>query len=96
MNGVIAPFVAADDVAQGVALDDHGRIIVIGYTSFFGSNDFAIARLTDAGEPDLSFDTDGLFTFNFGDDDRANGVVVQPDGKSSWQVHGMEARLISR
>ena len=33
------------------------------------------------GQIDTSFDTDGVLTRDFGADDRARGIAVQPDGK---------------
>ena len=69
------------DVAQAVALQPDGKIIVAGYTNNPGTNDFAVARINADGTEDATFDVDGEVTISFGGDDRATGVVVQDDGK---------------
>jgi uncharacterized delta-60 repeat protein len=43
--------------------------------------DFALARYLSNGAPDPTLDTDGRLTTDFGGQDEANGVVVQPNGK---------------
>jgi hypothetical protein len=44
--------------------------------------DFAVARFTTAGVPDVSFDEDGKFTVDFFDSgDSAENVAVQADGR---------------
>src|SRR5688572_1252896 len=70
--------------ATAVALQPDGKILVAGYTNFTGDGnnfDFAVARLNADGSPDNTFSGDGKFTFNFGGDDRASSVLLQPDGK---------------
>ncbi|MDB5338745.1 MAG: repeat protein [Planctomycetaceae bacterium] len=76
-----------EDQATGVAIQADGSIVLSGLTqiSATGDFDFAAARLTTAGELDTSFSTDGKksIAFNMGgsDNDVANGVVLQSDGK---------------
>ncbi len=76
-----------EDQATGVAIQADGKIVLGGFAqvSASGDFDFAAARLTTDGELDTSFSTDGKKTipFNEGgsDNDIANGVVIQPDGK---------------
>ena len=76
-------------IARGVTLDAQGRIVVVGsapHESFTGGSDFAVARLESSGALDRSFDTDGLLTTDFGDQDGpthndfASDVLVAPDG----------------
>lgn len=68
------------DFCQAIALQGDGKIVMAGYTNSPGSNDFAVIRVTAAGVLDTTFDGDGQLTTSFGSDDRANAVVIQPDG----------------
>ena len=76
-----------EDQATGVVIQPDGSIVLAGLAqlSATGDFDFAAVRLTSVGELDTSFSTDGKKTipFNMGgsDNDIANGVVLQPDGK---------------
>jgi uncharacterized delta-60 repeat protein len=74
-----------DDRAQSIALQPDGKILVAGSAATASGTDFAIARITDNGMLDTSFDGDGRATvaFNLGgaNNDTANDLVVQGDGK---------------
>ena len=68
------------DVARALVVEPDGAIVVVGETGpLDGSNDFAIARHEEDGDPDLSFDGDGKATVDFGGDDRATDVGIQAD-----------------
>jgi uncharacterized delta-60 repeat protein len=74
------------DLAQGVALQGDGKIVVAGFagtTSPNGDNfgDFALARYNPDGSLDTTFSGDGKQTTDFGVADFANGVAIQGDGK---------------
>lgn len=83
-NGkVITAFGTADDLALRLALQPDGKIVVVGVAgdSSFNS-DFAVARYNSNGTLDTSFDGDGKVTDDIdGDEDSANTVALQPDGK---------------
>jgi uncharacterized delta-60 repeat protein len=66
-----------NDEATGVALQEDGKIVVVGGT---GSN-FAIARYNPTGGLDTSFSGDGRQTTDFGKEDEASGVAIQGNGK---------------
>jgi uncharacterized delta-60 repeat protein len=73
------------DVANAVAIQADGKIIVAGYApGGSGSPDFALVRYNADGSPDTSFDGDGMVItdvgFTFGND-MINAVTVQSDGK---------------
>lgn len=75
---------ASDEVANAVAIQGDGKIVVAGY-AFNGLNDdMAVVRYTRRGALDTTFDGDGIQTTtaqlnaNF---DRANDVAIQPDGR---------------
>lgn len=77
---------AYNDVAQGIAIQPNGRIVVVGKTDvtggFLPNNDFAVARYTSAGTLDSTFSGDGKTTTPFGNNhDFANAVALQSDGK---------------
>ena len=54
------------DQAIGVAVDSQNRIVVVGYSYDGTAFSFAVARLTDAGGLDNSFNGDGKQSFRFG------------------------------
>ena len=72
----------SDDFANGVALTGDGHILVAGHTLGAGLNlDFALARYTADGDLDTSFGTGGIVKTDFGGDDFAENLTVQPDGR---------------
>jgi uncharacterized delta-60 repeat protein len=66
--------------AHAVALQDDGRIVVVGST--VNTSGMAVARLTTAGDLDATFDTDGqvIIDFTLGEDS-ARDVAIQDDGR---------------
>jgi uncharacterized delta-60 repeat protein len=81
---VTTNFGSNHDVANAVAIQTNGKIVVagaaVGRLHFF---DMAIARYNVDGTLDKSFDDDGRQTItftNFGGDE-ANALAIQPDGK---------------
>jgi len=72
----------SNDSARGVAVDGLGRILLGGFSTIGGdNNDFAVARLTDAGILDASFSDDSKATVDFGGDDVGFGVAVDGLGR---------------
>ncbi len=81
------------DVAQGVAIDSLGRILVAGYTAQGGATgfDFGVARLTSDGALDTTFDGDGKQTIDFGGTlDFGFGVAV--DSQDNVVVAGQTSK----
>ncbi len=78
------------DGAQSVAIQTDGKIVVAG-TSFFQYGyypnytydvDFALIRYESNGTLDSSFGTNGILITDFDSTwDKANAVLIQPDGK---------------
>jgi uncharacterized delta-60 repeat protein len=70
------------DLAYAVAVQG-GKITVIGYSgdAIGNNNNFAIARLNGNGTLDTTFSGDGLKMTDFGGDEIANSLALQPDGK---------------
>jgi uncharacterized delta-60 repeat protein len=72
-------FGLGSSLAESVAIDSLGRILVAGdwYNASNGNDDFAVARLTTAGALDSSFSGDGKQTVVFGTSNEiAYGVAV--------------------
>lgn len=71
------------DIAYDLAIQKDGRIVIAGYSigGKLATNDFAIARLNPNGTADTTFSGDGWQTINFGAEEFAYGLALQPDGK---------------
>lgn len=71
------------DFCNALALQDDGNLLLGGSTTQFGTNDFALARFTPAGDLDLSFGTNGLLAFDLsiGGADAARAIALQSNGK---------------
>ena len=67
------------DVADAVAVQPDGRIVVAGRA--YERYDLGLARLTPAGQPDRTFDFDGRANFFVSTGLQVRDVVLQPDGK---------------
>ena len=69
--------------AFGVALQRDGKIVLVGesFPPGGGARDVVVARLLAGGSPDLTFGINGSRVIDFGGDDGATGVLLQPDGK---------------
>jgi uncharacterized delta-60 repeat protein len=74
-----------DDLAQGVAVQPDGKLVVVGNAADHGDTVYAwaIARYDPDGSLDPTFGTGGLVVNGFGGltYDFANAVALEPDGK---------------
>jgi uncharacterized delta-60 repeat protein len=79
---VTTDFAGNADEAHAVAIQPDGKIIAAGFARSVGT-DFALARYLPNGSLDPTFDGDGKVTVSglISNDNRANGVVIQGDGK---------------
>jgi uncharacterized delta-60 repeat protein len=81
-NGKVATHFGADEQAYDVALDDNGKLIVVGRTGAFGAGNFALARYNTNGSLDTSFSMDGRVITDFaGNDDVATTVAIDKNGR---------------
>jgi uncharacterized delta-60 repeat protein len=84
-DGVVTtPFFGKGAVANAVAVQPDGKIVVAGFAvQASGINsDFALARYNPDGTLDTSFDGDGIVTTDLGtEDDDARALAIQPDGR---------------
>jgi uncharacterized delta-60 repeat protein len=77
-------FSPSRDEANGVAIQDDGKIVVVGYTPVVHGDtddDFAVARFNPNGTLDTTFSGDGKVTTDFGGYDQAHAVAIQANGK---------------
>jgi uncharacterized delta-60 repeat protein len=79
-------FNARTDIAFGVAIQNDGKIVVVGFSNSVSTgNDFAVARYNTDGTLDTTFDSDGKLTTEVvggsGAGDQGRSVVIQSDGK---------------
>lgn len=66
------------DHSESLAVQGNGYILVANRT---GNGHFGVARLTPAGALDPTFGAGGIAAANFGGDDDADSIVVQPTGE---------------
>ncbi len=72
----------SDAQAYGVAVQDDGKIVAVGWAMWGGDRDYAIARFTASGSLDTAFTGDGFTTRELGNSyEEAYAVQVQSDGK---------------
>jgi uncharacterized delta-60 repeat protein len=76
-NGQVAIDFGGSDIANAIALQPDGKILVAGTDG----DGFAVARLMPNGSLDPSFGAGGKATVNFTGVDVADGMAIQPDGK---------------
>ncbi|HEV7643283.1 MAG TPA: hypothetical protein VGO50_05005 [Pyrinomonadaceae bacterium] len=69
--------------AYGLALQKDGKIVVVGYGIFSSAEYLTIVRHNPDGSLDPSFGNGGIgvYDINPGENDRAQSVAIQPDGK---------------
>jgi len=81
-GGTTTGTIAGSDLAQAVARQPDGRIVVAGYTSHsLDAGNSLLVRYTQRGTLDRSFGKDGAVVTDFGAGSFADAVVVQPDGR---------------
>jgi len=83
LGGTVTPDFSGDDSASDITLQVDGKLVVVGslYNSNTGNSDVWLRRYNPEGSLDTTFGIGGIVTTDFGDDESAADVVVQPDGK---------------
>ena len=71
------PIVGTNETGVGVALQDDGKIVVTGESD---GSDVIVVRLDTFGDPDNSFDSDGISILDLGGTDVASDVAIGADG----------------
>jgi uncharacterized delta-60 repeat protein len=81
LDGKVTTDFGGDDYGTSVAMQSDGKIVVTGYGSSGGNDDFAIVRYNTDGSLDTSFDTDGKLLIDFGRYENGKALAIQTDGK---------------
>lgn len=72
----------AGDFGNAIAIQNDGKIIVVGTTAVGSSFDFALVKYNANGSLDTSFDSDGMVITDIATfSDEAYSLTIQPDGK---------------
>ncbi len=75
-------FDIGNDLGKSVAVQADGKIVVAGWAHAGGTHVFGLVRYTASGFLDSSFNSTGKVTTSFrGEEDEANGIALQTDGK---------------
>ena len=80
IGGVRLTPVGVQTQATALAIDNAGRIVVAGMYADGATPDFRLARYSSTGSPDSTFGTLGAVVTDFGGNDHASDVAIQPDG----------------
>ena len=81
-GGIVRPDFGGFGWGMAVAIQPNGKIVAAGQGTRPGGNfDFVLARYNADGSLDASFDGDGRVFTDFGYNDGAYGLAIQPDGK---------------
>jgi uncharacterized delta-60 repeat protein len=70
-----------DDGGWDVAVQDDGKILVVGTSRLESSNHLTVLRFEEDGTPDTTFGYNGYSIINFGASSEGRAVAIQPDGK---------------
>jgi uncharacterized delta-60 repeat protein len=80
-DGKLLSGFGAEIHATGIAVQPDGKIVVSGYIFPGTTTDYVLARYNADGTRDTSFGTNGVSIVDFGDDEYAFGMAIQPDGR---------------
>ncbi|HVG32240.1 MAG TPA: Calx-beta domain-containing protein [Pyrinomonadaceae bacterium] len=67
--------------AEAAAVQNDGKIVVVGQTSGLSPSEFAVVRYNSDGSIDTSFGSNGIVITDVGSLEHAQSVVIQTDGK---------------
>jgi uncharacterized delta-60 repeat protein len=104
-GGVVATSVFGKDTAYAVSVRPDGKIVAGGHVEMVNGaddGDFGLVQYNPDGTLDASFGSNGIVhTDFFGDLDRANGMVIQPDGRivlagSTYDANGGSQVALAR
>ena len=103
-DGKLLTNFGADDVAEDVAIQSDGKIVVGGMRCLDGTFpdlqcDVAVARYETNGTLDSTFSGDGKVRIDFGGNSNGfwGGLKIQPDGKivmSGWMWNGVHSDFV--
>ncbi len=70
----------SEDMGRAVAIQDDGKIVVVGQTSNGTNNNLLVLRYTSSGSLDTTFGTGGVVSFGGSGNESGRSVVIQPNG----------------
>jgi len=80
-GGLVSTLVGSTCRAQGLAIQSDGKIVITGYADNL-SRDFVLVRYKTDGSLDTSFDTDGIVTTDFNNENNTSyDILIQSDDK---------------
>lgn len=89
---VTTPLGGGADQSHSVTLQSDGKIVAAGFSHNGTDQDFGLVRYDTTGALDLTFNTTGIVTTDFGNgDDVGRSVAIQADGKivvGGWASNG--------
>ena len=80
-NGIVTILAGSISFATDVTIQDDGKIIICGYSDYFGPMHFTLARFNENGTMDDSFGFGGWVNTNIGSSSEANSIKIATDGK---------------
>jgi len=72
---------SSDDIAEAVAFQSDGKLIVAGQTGQYPSFDVGLARYNSSGQLDQNFGAGGKVISNFAARDEGYSIAIQGDGR---------------
>lgn len=83
LNGkVITDISGDDDLAQSIAIQSDGKILLAGFSKVGFYYDLSMVRYNSDGSLDISFNLNGTVINSIANnDDRVHGIAIQSDGK---------------
>jgi uncharacterized delta-60 repeat protein len=80
-DGIVTTSIGFSCVANAIAIQADGKIVVAGSDYNNGNYSFALTRYNTNGSLDNTFDTDGIVTTSIGIHSGASAIAIQADGK---------------
>ena len=81
LGGIVITDLGGFEEGRAVAIEADGKIVVAGYTNTLGSYDFVVLQYNQNGTLDTNFGIGGATITDFGGDDVARSLAIQPNGR---------------
>lgn len=79
---VVRDFGIGDDEILAMTVQPDGKVLVAGYSSNGAVSEVTVSRYLPDGKPDTSFHSNGVFTYNLGNEDStARSLALLEDGR---------------
>ncbi len=91
-NGIITTAIGISSGINAMRIQPDGKIVAAGVSSNSSNEDFTLARYKTNGDLDVTFGVGGIvITSVRNDDDRANAIAIQTDGKIIAAGHSFDS-----